>query len=481
MSYNKDGVNYEYNEFESLLRQNTAMYIAKVFNETETGTFKSNWHIDYMAEYMDALWDDEIQRLVINVPPGYTKSVAMNIAFTTRTLGKFPDKRILAASHSSGLALQFSNKAKSVITSDWYKSLYPGTVLKTDSENTQSYYKTTKNGYRRAISVSGKLTGDSADLVVIDDPTDASDANKAASPELIKVNDWYDNTLYSRVRDKKKGQIVLIMQRLNENDLSQHLLDGKLDKYEHCIIPAIEEHRNGKLYEIRNYRYFRKEGELLCPHRDDDIEMAKNKERLGTLGFTTQYQQNPIPKEGGLVELPWFKRYSKDPKEVLFHADQIIQSWDTASKTEEMHDYTVCTTWAVEENQFSLLHVLRKKMEYPLLKETMIAHAEAWESDAILIEDKASGQALIQDIRNETTLPIVAITPVVNKIIRFSAQTAKIEAGCVSLPKKADWLETFEHEMLIFPNGRNDDQCDSLSQFLMYAAKKKNHFQVRQL
>jgi len=189
---------------------------------------------------------------------------------------------------------------------------------------------------------------------------------------------------------------------------------------------------------------------------------------LGSYAAAGQLQQTPIPRSGGIVSLDWFGRYDVLPEQY----DKIIQSWDTASKGAEHNDPSVCTVWGVCANRYYLLDVYRDRIEYPQLKRMAIAMADKYAPHAILIEDKASGQALLQDLRNETRLPVIAVEPSGDKITRLSKASATIEAGRVFLPNRAPWLADFEREIALFPNGSFDDQCDSLSQMINHMNNK---------
>lgn len=470
---------FSHKQHYQLLRRDMPAFIGKSFNTTEPTYYLPNWHIDLMCEYLKATLTGECKRLIINIPPGYTKSVAVNVAYSAYAMGIDPSHRILSASHTFDLAKQMSNKTKQVLESDWYAETFPNTILLRDKENRQDFYKTTENGFRQIVSVGGKVTGKGGNIHIIDDPIDAQDADKHSGIAIRKVNDWFDNTFYSRLRDKKNGVIIIIMQRLHHMDLTGHLLASKLDTYEHCCIPAIEDHRDGKLYAFGNFAKWRREGNMLCEKIEGKVELDKAKERLGTIGFAGQYQQRPTPKSGGMFHKAWFKRYNPDKEEPFF--DRIEQSWDTAQKAGELNDYSVCTTWGITNNQYYLLHVLRRKMEYPTLKAVAKEHAVVWEADKLIIEDKSSGQALIQDLRRETTLPIVAEMPVTDKVTRAAAISALIEAGKVVLPTHAPWLKDFETELFGFPLAPYDDQIDSMTQFLKRANKPKSEYRIRQL
>jgi predicted phage terminase large subunit-like protein len=194
---------------------------------------------------------------------------------------------------------------------------------------------------------------------------------------------------------------------------------------------------------------------------------------MGSHGFSAQYQQAPVPPGGALIKKAWFRSYTRVPEQLP--GDQIVQSWDTASKANKTNNFSVCTTWLMRDADYYLLDVLRQRLEYPDLRRRILAHAEAYAATAVLIEDASSGAPLIQDLIHEGKLRPIPVRPDHDKIVRLEAQSAVIEAGHVLLPETAPWLGDFLLEILSFPYGRYDDQVDSLSQFLTWASSQRRH------
>jgi len=204
----------------------------------------------------------------------------------------------------------------------------------------------------------------------------------------------------------------------------------------------------------------------LHPDREPQEALERIRLTLGTYDFAAQYQQNPVPIGGGLIKWDWFRFYDAPP--VHQEGDLVTQSWDTASKADEINDYSVCTTWLCRGIDQYLLDVTRVRLDYPHLKRRIVDLAARHQADNVLIEDKGSGTQLIQDLQYEGTVRPIGIVPQQDKITRMYGQTAKIEAGCLWLPKEAAWLGDFQAEVLQFPRGRHDDQVDSLSQYLAW-------------
>ena len=190
---------------------------------------------------------------------------------------------------------------------------------------------------------------------------------------------------------------------------------------------------------------------------------------LGEYNFAGQYQQAPSPQGGGMVKAAWFRHYAANERPDEF--DRVVQSWDTANKASELSDFSVCTTWGIKGKDLYLLHVLRKRLEYPALKRAVREQRDAFDANVVLIEDKASGTQLIQELITDGCRPVTRYQPTGDKTMRLNAQTALIENGFVCIPEDAPWLAEYLHEMTVFPNGRHDDQVDSTAQFLDWFKK----------
>jgi predicted phage terminase large subunit-like protein len=453
---------------DALLRTRLAAFTQKSFRTVDPGAaYKHNWHIDLIAEYLEACTRRQVKRLIINVPPRYLKSISVSVAWPAWLLGRNPSERILAASYSDRLSLKHSVDCRLVVRSDWYRRIFPGVHL-TDDQDTKEKFVTTARGQRFATSVGGTATGDGGNFLIVDDP---HNPKQALSPvQRQEALTWFDQTFCNRLDDKENGVIVLVMQRLHANDLAGHLLAK--GGWEHLCLPAVAETRT--IIDFGRVKLTREPGDILHPQREGQAAIDRQKVEMGSYAFAGQYQQRPAPAEGGLFKATWFQRYDKPQEKYM----SVVQSWDTAIKASQIHDPSCCTTWGQKASGWDLLQVAVRRLEYPELKTFMLRQAEAWQPDAILIEDKASGQQLLQDLRRETTLPLIAIQPEADKITRASAISALVEAGKVYLPANAPWLTDYETEMLLFPNATHDDQVDSTSQFLNWS-KNRAHAELR--
>jgi predicted phage terminase large subunit-like protein len=448
-------------KYDERTAKNFSWFIGRTLLTADPGAhFQSNWHIDLIAEYLEAARRGEITRLIINMPPRALKSQCVSIAWPAWILGHDPSARIMAASYSAALAIRHSLDCRQVVTSPWYQRLFPAMKLTRD-QNEKHKFMTTQRGFRFATSVGGTATGEGGNFLILDDPLNALQAMNAGA--RASVRRWYDHTFSTRLNDKKRGVIVLVMQRLHADDLTSHLIEK--GGFTHLSLPAIAPVQ--ELIDFGCVTKIREAGEILHPKREDETLLERAKIELGAQAFSAQYQQQPLPEQGSMMRREWFARHALVPE----NATRIVQSWDTAIKAQNHNDASVCLTFAEGEGKSFLIDAQTMRLEYPDLKRRTRELAEQFKPQAILVEDKASGQQLLQDLKRETTLPIIACMSSANKITRFAAVSAMIEAGRLSLPHNAPWLAAFEQELLEFPHGKHDDQVDALTQYLDFLRK----------
>ncbi len=448
---------------EKFTHSNLKSFIIKTFQTINPNDkFVDNWHLDLIISYLNDISEGKVTRLIINIPPRSLKSTIISVAWPAWLLGLNPSKRVIAASYSQQLSLKHSKECRLIMKSDWYKEQFPSTRIRKGSDE-QTKFITTKNGFRFATSIDGVITGEGADILIVDDPHTPLQAN--SNLEREHALEWFDQTFSTRLNDKKKGAIIVVMQRLHINDLSGHLLKKK--HWVHLKLPAII--NDDIVYKYNDSTYCRKAGELLNPKRESHKELEIAKTELGSYGFNAQYLQEPIAIKGGIIKYSWLHKEEQFPETFDF----IYQSWDCAVKIKAIHDYSVCTTWGVKDNKYYLLDLIQEKMEFPELKVALLTSANTWVPNAILIEDKVSGQALIQELKRKTTLTIIPIIPSKDKFLRLLSVSSVFESGKIVLPKSATWLNNYEYEITNFPNTNHDDMVDSTTQFLEWMNKKE--------
>jgi predicted phage terminase large subunit-like protein len=440
----------------AILRNDFSSFLMYAFKTSNPGQpFIGNWHIDLLAETLERVRCGEIKRVIFNLPPRSLKSHIITVCWPAFILGHQPDARIIAASYASAISLKHSADTRHLMQSEWYMKLFPSVKLQS-GENQKQKFLTRSRGFRLAVSVGGSVTGEGGDFLIVDDPLNPVQAMGLKTRSI--ANRWFDYTFSTRLNDKKNGAMVVVMQRLHPDDLTGHLL--KKGGWEHIAIPAIATEE--KTYHIGYMTYRRPVGELLHPQREDAAALERARSDLGPVAYAAQYQQAPVQEQFALIKMHWFGRYDG----LSNTYERIIQSWDTAIKIGASNDASAGITFGLADGKWHILDVTVLKQEYTQLKRTIQNYALRFKPQQILIEDKASGQSLLQDFRSLTHLPVVSIKPKGDKALRLASVTSYLESGKVVLPIRATWLHDFERELLEFPGGIHDDQVDALSQFL---------------
>lgn len=429
-----------------------------IFKEFYNKPFIVNFHHVMIAEALKKIETGEYENLVINIAPRMSKTELVVKMWMAQSFAKNPQAQWIHTSYSDDLALDNSAAVREIIQSDAFQALWPTEL--DDAISAKKLWRIKNGGGVRSAASGGAVTGFGAGIMgykrgdlfsgacVVDDPLKPDDGHRKT--ERDRVNARFNNTLKSR-RNSPHVPIVIVMQRLHEDDPTGFVLSGAMGlNFTLLKIPTLTE-----------------SGESFWPLMitAEDLVRMKESDRYT---FASQYQQDPTPAEGGIIKTDWFQRYRVLPPKW----DMVVHSWDTASKGADHNDPSVCTVWGVSGNQYLLLDVYRERVEYPALKRAVENMAAKWMPDAVLIEDKSSGQSLIQDLKSATRLPVIARVPHSDKLSRMMGVSSFIESGACLLPETAFWLIDFEHELACFPNGAHDDQVDSVSQFLTYMKEK---------
>ncbi len=451
-------------EYNYVLRQDLSTFTERAFYELNPQTvFLNGQHIDLLASKLESCRQGKIRRLIVNLPPRSLKSHAVSVAFPAWLLGHDPSKQIICASYGQDLADKHARDCRTIMASTFYRRLFPHTHLSLEKQSVNEFM-TTAQGFRMATSVGGVLTGRGADVIVLDDPLKPDEA--LSETRRSAVNDWYDNTLLTRLNNKETGVIIIVMQRLHQDDLVGHVMAQ--ENWEVLSFPAIAEEDEIHVIEsaLGRWSWQRKIGQALQPERESLPTLANIRQTIGEYNFASQYQQNPMPVGGAIVKTEWLRYY--EPSDLPPSFICVLQSWDTANKSGELNDFSVCTTWGAIGENYYLLDVFRRRLNYPDLKRAVLEQARQYHADIVLIEDKASGTQLIQDLHFEGLcglLPYEAPSGS-DKILRLYAQTAEFESGRVLLPRSAAWRDAFVRELTTFPGSKYDDQVDSTTQAL---------------
>ena len=442
-----------------LLHSRFHPFLARSFRALNPGKELSGAdYVRALCHMLERVARGEVQRLIIELPPRHLKSTIASMALPAWILGRDPTKRIVCVSYSNDLAQSFCHKCRSLMQEPFYKACFPAMQFD-PKKNAVAEFHTTQKGFRLATSTQGTITGKGGDIVIIDDAMKAQDTHSMAARDA--VHETYQNTIATRLDDPKTGAIVLVGQRLHEDDLIGRL--KRTGNWEVLSLPAIAfEQQIIALGD--SMEWHREVDELLDPDRISRDKLMEIRTDIGRLPFEAEYQQRPVLPGGNLVKMEWFNSYEKPLARDQYEA--IVQSWDTAAIPGESNDNTVCTTWGIIGNYADLLAVHRQQYLYPEIVEAALALRKKWKPNLIVIEKAVTGLALKPDLVKKGAKEAHWLSPEKGKVERMIAQTAKIEAGQVRLPKNAHWLEAFKAEVAAFPKGQYDDQVDSMSQAL---------------
>ena len=453
-----------------VLRNDLSVFVQRVFNEVSPNdSYIHNWHIDCICDYLNAVEGGDIKKLIIATPPRSMKTITISIAWSAWLLGKNPARQIVGASHTARLSADINVAVRSVLESEWYQAVFPETELE-KGDNTKTLFKTSHKGGRNAVSVGAKIRGINADYILVDDPIDPSinELGGISEADRHNTNQWLANSLFTRRNVPEESPIVLVMQRIHQDDPVGYLLER--DQFETLVLPAQYERKT--FYDIGNKQYVLDRNELLFPERMSANYLESEERRLGTFNFAAQFMQKPAPPSGGLVKKHWFKVYEERPLKF----DKIIHSWDIATTKTTTSDFSALTVWGVRQEGYYLLKVLNEKWEFPDLKNKLIALAERENPDYVLIEQVGIGTPLVQEVQATSNINVVPIKPEKDKETRLHAITPMIEGGNVYLPNEAEWLNTYIDQMSMFPRAKHDDMVDSTTQFLSWIKTRFDNY-----
>lgn len=438
--------------------------------------FKTGWWQKEVCGVLQQFYVDLRNGLkpayVIEAPPQHGKSKLV-VTFIAWISGQDPDLKTIYTSFSDRLGVRANLTLQRIYDSSKFKKVFPEfKISSVGSPNVKNSTRTRDlieyidaDGFFRNTTVRGSITGESLDVGVIDDPIKG---REAAGSKSIRDKTWEWMTDDFLTRFSEEAGFLAILTRWHIDDPIGRLKEtsqGNVKTYTYRAIATTNEKN-------------RKEGEALFPEHKSLEFLQQRKELMSSASWESLYQQNPRVIEGEMIKRSWFdgKRYNARPSNPI----KVVQSWDTANKAAALNDPSVCSTWIETEVGYYLVDVLVLKGEYPVIKRAVINKYIQFQEmgltpSAVLIEDKSSGQSIIQELRSGTTpiIPVIAINPCSDKITRMSIASDLIEAGRVWLPESAPWLIDYEEELFSFPRAKHDDQVDSTSQFLNWVVSKK--------
>jgi predicted phage terminase large subunit-like protein len=436
-----------------------------------------NWHIKYLCDILQTEAERIVnheprnKHLLINVPPRTLKSELVNVFFSVYLWTLDDSIQFISSSYASTLSIALSVQARRLILSDWFKEHFPEVELSVD-EKQKSKFSTPNNGLRYATSTGGSITGMGGDVIVIDDPQNPQHAR--SDKERDNANQFFNETLRSRLNNPTKGMFIVIMQRLHENDLTGMLLELEPNEWKHICLPA-ELSQDVKPLHLSDYY----DKGLLFPQRLDNNVLESFKIGLGSYGYSGQYMQLPSPADGGILKRDWFN-INKLP--ILDTKEQPIRiTWDffidSAYTNKSYNDATALMCCGYHNNNIYVKEVKAVRLEFPeLIQEikSFTSNNGYSHSSRIFIEPKASGKSITQQLKRETGLNVIEDKPPTqDKVSRVSAISPVIESGRVYL-NDGRYIDSFLNECAAFPNGTHDDMVDTLVMALdIYTTRKK--------
>jgi predicted phage terminase large subunit-like protein len=400
-----------------------------------------------IVEHLERLLSGRIKKLAIIAPPRHGKSLLGSVMLPSFALGKNPRETIITCSYGSDLSETWGRRVRNILNDPAFGELFPGCRLSPDSAAVYRF-ETTAGGEYSAVGRGGPVTGRGASLLILDDLIkDASEANSEAVCRSIV--DWLMSVAFTRL--SPGGRVLAIATRWSEKDPMGWILQQHGWTVLH--LPAFAE---------ANDALGRATGEALWPSRYPVEALEGIRADVGSRVFACLYQGNVAAAQGTIFKRDWFRHYQQSPEKF----NRVVQSWDTSFKTGKTNDYSVCATIGQTQNGIYLLSLYRAKVEFPELKRKVGELADLWQPQEILIEDRASGQSLVQELKLATSYPVIAVAVDRDKETRASAVTGYFESGRVLFPEGAAWLADLEDELASFPGALHDDCVDAISQAL---------------
>ena len=417
--------------------------------------YKVGPHHLKLAQIFEDIAAGKKKRVIVNIAPRHGKSELISYLAPAWFLGKFPQKKVIMASHTADLAVNFGRRVRNLVGSDPYKGIFPQIELQADSKSA-SRWGTNFNGEYFAIGVGGALAGRGADLFIIDDPHSEQEAKTGRPDVFLPAWEWFQSGPLQRLMPG--GAIIVVMTRWSKLDLTGQIVkqlenNDEVDKWEVIEFPAIKD-----------------DGEALWPEFWPVEELLAKKAALDIRYWNAQYMQNPVSEEGALIKREWWQIWDKDhPPQCEF----TIMSLDAAQEATNRADYNALTTWGVffneEVNNYNiiLLNAIKKRLEFPELKKLVLEEYKEWQPDAFMVEKKSNGAALYQELRR-MGIPVGEFTPGKgqDKIARVNAVSDLFSGGVVWAPEHR-WAKEVIEECNDFPSGTNDDLVDSTTLALL--------------
>jgi len=471
---------------DAIRRRGLAEFVRRAWSRVEQTPLVWGWHMDAVCEHLEAVTRGEIVELVINEPPGHSKSLLTNVLWPAWEWASDPGQRYICATFDLDLATRDARKMRSLVMSDWYTARWPGVEIPTDRTASTSVttFTNTAGGFRNSITLRGAVTGKHAHKHIIDDPIDPTGAALVSGVELDFVLDWHGQTMSTRFVDPTRPTTVLIMQRIHQRDLAAKLIAEGATV---LCLPTRYERQHPHRY-ARDPRT--QEGELLNPQRYPEATVQRLEKRLGPYGAAAQLQQRPAPAEGGTFKKAWLQHYWT----VLPPGGVFTISVDCTFKDTDGSDLVALHCWYECDGKFYLVDRWTERRDFNTTCNDLLIFAGRWKkATEKLVEAKANGPAVMNALER-VMIGLTGIEPEGGKESRAHSVVPLFAAGDVLLPhperaeypdgrRGAEWVRggvndlaldaaegSYEHTMLSFPKGSHDDDVDATTQYLNHAA-----------
>ncbi len=434
-----------------------------------------NWHLNTICEYLDLIREEQFKKtfgascegLIVNVPPRTMKSLLITVFFPVWVWTRDPGRRFMFISYSEKLSTQHSVYRRAVMESDWYQDNWGTLFTFSRDQNLKHHYENSKRGSMFSTGMQATATGMGGDVLIFDDPLNPEQAMSDLEREAVNLR--FDSTFRSRLNNPDKGAKIIVMQRLHELDLTGHLLHKERERWQHLSLPAIAEKDEDVPNPVTGVAHPRKFGDLLWEKRLSRSFLDGQKIGMGSWAYAGQYQQNPAPLDGGIIKRQWIRFYRELPAKLDF----LVQSWDCTFTGGDRSDFVAGQVWGRAGSKYYMLpYRLYDRLDFAPTKAAIKScHALFPHANAILIEDKANGPAIISELQKEIS-GVVPVSPDGGKMSRAQAMAPLWEAGNIELPDPQvfdlPWMEAYIHNLCTFPRAAHDDDVDATSQALVY-------------
>lgn len=450
-------------------RRSLKQFATSAWHIIEPRPFVDGWVVDAICEHLEAVTRGDIRRLVINIPPRHTKSTLL-VLWRVWTWVQSPSERFLTASYNHDLSIRDNVRCRRIIEDPWFQERYSREFQIAGDQNAKSFFENSVSGYQMAVSMKS-TTGQGGSYLVIDDAHNADEAHSDAERETALI--WFREVWTNRLNDQERDKMVLVGQRIHENDVCGYVLRERPD-WEHLNLPALFEPSQRCTTSIGWTDPRQQEGDLLWPERFSHATLDSLKRDLGTSGFAAQYQQTPVPAGGGQFKEEWMRYCQRQgdyytlqtpngPKHVAVADCWRFTVADLAISSKQEADYTVIQTWAVTKDaDMLLIEQLRGHYDNPEQQKLLQLVYQRHIPDFLEIESVSYQLALIQQLLLKG-IPCKEYKPVRDKVSRASTAAVYMEAGKIYFDLALPDLPDIKLELLRFPKYGHDDIVDDVS------------------